>query len=238
MAYGGPAGDPQVAADLNTIRAWQRKFITGTLVWPLEESVWGDALSKGRGSGPIRHLTTLANRVGWVPQPGGWHCDGQVFTWHEADIKIKWDSAKAVLTEVEQKRHEFAGMETGLSTQALRHEMIAPAVRSTPAFEECGMRCAPTRPSVWAGVGTVWTDGSGRHSSTEDVSLCTVLSSLRLVARALEECQPHEVVSDCKGVVKAVQALQTGRRRPKGRNHDVEFRALNALLPGQCIRWS
>eukprot|EP00971_Amphidinium_carterae_P079937 1581489-Amphidinium_carterae.2 len=26
MAYGGPAGDPQVAADLNTIRVWQRKL--------------------------------------------------------------------------------------------------------------------------------------------------------------------------------------------------------------------
>eukprot|EP00971_Amphidinium_carterae_P230397 4572703-Amphidinium_carterae.1 len=36
------------------------------------------------------------------------------------------------------------------------------------------------------------------------------------VVRALEECHPHEVVSDCKGVVKAVEALQTGRRTPKG----------------------
>eukprot|EP00971_Amphidinium_carterae_P155946 3091638-Amphidinium_carterae.1 len=44
------------------------------------------------------------------------------------------------------------------------------------------------------------------------------------VVRALEECQAHEVVSDCKGVVHAVQALQTGRRRPKGRNRDLEQR--------------
>eukprot|EP00971_Amphidinium_carterae_P199785 3965550-Amphidinium_carterae.1 len=38
MAYGGPAGDPQVTADLNTIRAWaawQRKLHAGTLDWPL-----------------------------------------------------------------------------------------------------------------------------------------------------------------------------------------------------------
>eukprot|EP00971_Amphidinium_carterae_P028543 561713-Amphidinium_carterae.1 len=28
MAYGGPAGDPQVTADLNTIRVWQRKLNT------------------------------------------------------------------------------------------------------------------------------------------------------------------------------------------------------------------
>eukprot|EP00971_Amphidinium_carterae_P031962 629738-Amphidinium_carterae.2 len=56
------------------------------------------------------------------------------------------------------------------------------------------------------------------------------------VVRALEECQPHEVVKDCTGVVKAVQALQTGRRNPKGRNRDLEKRALNALLPGQRVR--
>eukprot|EP00971_Amphidinium_carterae_P040484 794699-Amphidinium_carterae.1 len=36
MAYGGPAGDPQVTSDLNTIRAWQRKLNSGTLEWPLE----------------------------------------------------------------------------------------------------------------------------------------------------------------------------------------------------------
>eukprot|EP00971_Amphidinium_carterae_P166117 3292667-Amphidinium_carterae.6 len=58
------------------------------------------------------------------------------------------------------------------------------------------------------------------------------------VVRALEECQPHEVVSDCKGVVKAVQALHTGRRGPKDRNSDLEQRALNSLLPGQRIRVS
>eukprot|EP00971_Amphidinium_carterae_P029093 572117-Amphidinium_carterae.1 len=36
------------------------------------------------------------------------------------------------------------------------------------------------------------------------------------VVRVLEECQPHEVVSNCKGVIKAVQVLQTGHRTPKG----------------------
>eukprot|EP00971_Amphidinium_carterae_P343512 6483291-Amphidinium_carterae.1 len=44
------------------------------------------------------------------------------------------------------------------------------------------------------------------------------------VARALEECQPgpRVIVSDCKGVVKALQALQSGRRHAKGRNRDLE----------------
>eukprot|EP00971_Amphidinium_carterae_P106621 2112253-Amphidinium_carterae.1 len=49
-------------------------------------------------------------------------------------------------------------------------------------------------------------------------------AELHAVARALEKCSPHEVVSDCKGVVKAVQTLQTGRRQPKGRNRDLELR--------------
>eukprot|EP00971_Amphidinium_carterae_P014010 275964-Amphidinium_carterae.1 len=40
------------------------------------------------------------------------------------------------------------------------------------------------------------------------------------VVQASEECQPHEVVSDCKGVVKAVQTLHYGRRTPKGRHRD------------------
>eukprot|EP00971_Amphidinium_carterae_P126469 2505506-Amphidinium_carterae.1 len=49
----------------------------------------------------------------------------------------------------------------------------------------------------------------------------------------------HHMKWDCKGAVKAVQALQTGRRQPKGRNRDLEvgleLRVKNALLPGQRI---
>eukprot|EP00971_Amphidinium_carterae_P210719 4181373-Amphidinium_carterae.1 len=49
MTYGGPAGDPQVTSDLNTVGAWQRKLNAGTLEWPLETEVWERALAKGRG---------------------------------------------------------------------------------------------------------------------------------------------------------------------------------------------
>eukprot|EP00971_Amphidinium_carterae_P287574 5708294-Amphidinium_carterae.1 len=38
----------------------------------------------------------------------------------------------------------------------------------------------------------------------------------------LEDCQPSRVVSDCKGVVKALQAIQSGHRLPKGRHRDLE----------------
>eukprot|EP00971_Amphidinium_carterae_P135657 2687881-Amphidinium_carterae.1 len=40
-------------------------------------NLWNDALAKGRGRGPIPHLKTLRNRLGWTPQPAGWHSDGQ-----------------------------------------------------------------------------------------------------------------------------------------------------------------
>eukprot|EP00971_Amphidinium_carterae_P134560 2666825-Amphidinium_carterae.2 len=292
MAYGGPAGDPQVTVDLNTIRA-------------------------------------LADRVGWVPQPNGWQSGEQTFTWHEVDLMIKWDSARALLVEVATKRPDFAGLETGLSTQAgcsnKKDDRTSSAVnaalggvwhevRTHKAFtvgETCvrckeepeelshslfrclhwhkerrdvelpadddtvpdcvklhGLLPAPRVPPVLThepvlvnrtGVVTVWTDGSGRHSDDPQHRRCGVgyytdtnehlwvpvpglrqsvyRAEFHAVVRALEECQPHEVVSDCKGVVKAIQALRAGRRTPKGRNRDLESRAMKALLPGQRIRW-
>eukprot|EP00971_Amphidinium_carterae_P191774 3805070-Amphidinium_carterae.1 len=45
-------------------------------------------------------------------------------------------------------------------------------------------------------------------------------AELLAVVRALEERQPRTVVSDCKGVVKALQAIQSGHRQPKGRHRD------------------
>eukprot|EP00971_Amphidinium_carterae_P222524 4416902-Amphidinium_carterae.2 len=48
MAFGGPAGNPQVTADLNTIRILQRRLDAGTLAWPLVERVWNTALDKWR----------------------------------------------------------------------------------------------------------------------------------------------------------------------------------------------
>eukprot|EP00971_Amphidinium_carterae_P297259 5905529-Amphidinium_carterae.1 len=121
MAYGGPAGDPQVTSDLNTIRAWQRKLQAGTLEWPLDTEVWDRALNKGRGHGPIRHLRLLADRLAWEPAVGGWRCDDQYFTWNEADHKVKWDSARVLLADVATSRRDFGGLETGLSTQSYRH---------------------------------------------------------------------------------------------------------------------
>eukprot|EP00971_Amphidinium_carterae_P270358 5364571-Amphidinium_carterae.3 len=121
----GLARDQQVTADLNTVRAWQRKLQTGTLNWPLEASVWDGALGKGRGRGPYdisKHWRTGLD-----------------------DYKLKWDSARAPLAEVAQKRPDLAGLETGLSTQTFRH------------LNKCSNKRDDRTPSaVNADLGGVW----------------------------------------------------------------------------------
>eukprot|EP00971_Amphidinium_carterae_P062992 1246630-Amphidinium_carterae.1 len=74
--------------------------------------------------------------------------------------------------------------------------------------------------------------GVGYYTDTAERVFCALpglrqsvyRAELHAIARALKEFSPHEVVSDCKGAVKAVQALQTGQRQPKGRNRDLELR--------------
>eukprot|EP00971_Amphidinium_carterae_P247674 4918058-Amphidinium_carterae.1 len=89
-----------------------------------------------------------------------------------------------------------------------------------------------------AGVHTVWTDGSGRHSSNPRFRRCGVgyvtdtgerswlahpgcrqsvfRAELLAVVRSLEVCQPRRVVSDCKGVVKALQEIQKWPQAAQG----------------------
>eukprot|EP00971_Amphidinium_carterae_P091357 1808534-Amphidinium_carterae.1 len=201
MAYGGPAGDPQVTADLNTIRVWQRKLNIGTLVWPLEEGVWEIALNKGRGRGPIRHLKTLANRVGWVPHPQGW----------TPDWKIKHDSSRALLADVTSKP-DFSGLETGLSNQALRHlKKNELKICATKKDERTSAALNATLGGVWHEADIVLTP------TTEDVGLDTTLT--------------HKNMSGFPYLD------SDNRRTPKGRHRDPGLRAMQALSPGQRIRW-
>eukprot|EP00971_Amphidinium_carterae_P049371 973026-Amphidinium_carterae.1 len=64
MAHGGPAADPQVSADLSTVRVWHRRILAGKLEWPLPDNMWDNALRPGRGRGPTRNLKQLAERLG------------------------------------------------------------------------------------------------------------------------------------------------------------------------------
>eukprot|EP00971_Amphidinium_carterae_P281418 5587254-Amphidinium_carterae.1 len=74
-----------------------------------------------------------------------------------------------------------------------------------------------------AGVHTVWTDGSASLAQMWGVTDT--------------ECQPRRVVSDCKGVVKALQAIHSGHRQPKGRHRDLEVRARSALPQACQLDW-
>eukprot|EP00971_Amphidinium_carterae_P236054 4684919-Amphidinium_carterae.2 len=68
----------------------------------------------------------------------------------------------------------------------------------------------------------------GRSCAQSQVGLCPKVASMRpdfegLAAGlstasfgALKECSPRCVVSDCKGVIKALQAIQKGYRQPEG----------------------
>eukprot|EP00971_Amphidinium_carterae_P294246 5842283-Amphidinium_carterae.2 len=55
--------------------------------------------------------------------------------------------------------------------------------------------------------------------------------------KALEECKPARLVSDCKGVVSCQHTLRVGRRQAKGRHRDLEARALAAFPAEVHIVW-
>eukprot|EP00971_Amphidinium_carterae_P196069 3890536-Amphidinium_carterae.1 len=160
MAYGGPAGDPQVTSDLNTI--------------PTEPCLKGEVVAR----------------------------------YERCAVELPADS-DAVPPCV--KLH---GLLPAPRLPAIRH--FEPARTDDPHHRRCGV---------------------GYYTDTEEEVFCALpgikqsvyRAELHAVARALEECSPHEVVSDCKGVVKAVQALQTGRRQPKGRNRDLELTVKNVF---------
>eukprot|EP00971_Amphidinium_carterae_P295165 5861355-Amphidinium_carterae.1 len=75
----------------------------------------------------------------------------------------------------------------------------------------------------------------GESSALPGMKQSVYRAEFLAVVRALEGCQPRLIVNDCKGVVKAVQTFQTGRRHPNGRNKPGK--KLLALQPGQQIRW-
>eukprot|EP00971_Amphidinium_carterae_P197648 3922675-Amphidinium_carterae.1 len=58
------------------------------------QTMWDNALRAGRGRGPTRNLKQLVERLGWMPPPGGWICNGQWLSWDEATLRAKWDSAQ------------------------------------------------------------------------------------------------------------------------------------------------
>eukprot|EP00971_Amphidinium_carterae_P027166 535336-Amphidinium_carterae.1 len=102
MAHGGPAADPQVSADLSTIRVWHRRILAGKLEWPLPARMWDNALKPGRGRGPTRNLKQLAVRLGWFRE-----------AWLVSEYQV-------LCAEVAGAKPDFEGLAAGLSTSAYR----------------------------------------------------------------------------------------------------------------------
>eukprot|EP00971_Amphidinium_carterae_P297593 5912452-Amphidinium_carterae.1 len=50
-----------------------------------------------------------------------WAKGANVRGWYEADYRVKWDSARALLADVAAKLVDFAGLDTGLSTPTIRY---------------------------------------------------------------------------------------------------------------------
>eukprot|EP00971_Amphidinium_carterae_P068208 1350563-Amphidinium_carterae.2 len=61
---GGLKADPQVTLVLYTFRAWQRALLQQT-PWPPSEDEWLKPDQGRRGRGPLRHLKSLCERLGW-----------------------------------------------------------------------------------------------------------------------------------------------------------------------------
>eukprot|EP00971_Amphidinium_carterae_P305767 6076735-Amphidinium_carterae.1 len=62
----------------------------------------------------------MAVRLGWLAVEGGWISNGQRFSWDEAVLRAKWDSAQVLCAEVARTRPDFEGLDLGLSTAAYR----------------------------------------------------------------------------------------------------------------------
>eukprot|EP00971_Amphidinium_carterae_P074359 1469365-Amphidinium_carterae.1 len=112
---------------------------------------------------------------------------------------------------------------------------------------------------VRQGAHRFWTDGSGRHSSNLHFCRCGVgyvtdtgeqdslllpgcrqsvfRAELLAVVRTMEKCNPKRVVSDCKGVAKTLQTIQSGQKQPKGRHRNLEVRARNAMSQTCQLHW-
>eukprot|EP00971_Amphidinium_carterae_P337250 6473971-Amphidinium_carterae.5 len=163
---------------------------------------WDTALERGHGRGPIRHLRLLADRLGWVPRIGG--CTQDYRHLKKSSARVDDKSGMKIVFRCPHWHKERPQLEPPTD-----NETVLACVKLH------GLLPAPRLPAML----------------TLEPALSVHRAELLAVVRALEECQPREVVNDCKGVVKAVQALQTGR------NRDLEKRALHAHLPGQQLKW-
>eukprot|EP00971_Amphidinium_carterae_P091215 1805612-Amphidinium_carterae.1 len=141
---GGIKADPQVTLDLYTIRAWQRALQGGQL-WPPAATQWANAGVGRRGRGPVRHLHSLCERLGWYPKPGGFGTPRGDVSWDDADYFVVTASHCKVMAAVVERRPDFHGIERGLDGPTLK------AMRTLAAKAD-----HPSRSVINAACGGLW----------------------------------------------------------------------------------
>eukprot|EP00971_Amphidinium_carterae_P088991 1761322-Amphidinium_carterae.1 len=58
----------------------------------------------------VEAASAILSRWRQVPDVGGWRSQGQLYSWDEATLRAKWDSAQALCAQVASTRLDFAGL--------------------------------------------------------------------------------------------------------------------------------
>eukprot|EP00971_Amphidinium_carterae_P150993 2994494-Amphidinium_carterae.1 len=75
--------------------------------WPPTETQWASANVERRGRGPIRHLHSLCERLGWYPKSEGFGTPRGDISWDDADYFVVTASHCKVMESVAQRRPDF-----------------------------------------------------------------------------------------------------------------------------------
>eukprot|EP00971_Amphidinium_carterae_P054012 1063257-Amphidinium_carterae.1 len=151
---GGIKADPQVTLDLYTIRAWQRALLEGR---PPSEEQWADAAKGRSGRGPVRHLRSLCDRLGWCPKPEGFGTPRGDIRWEDADYFVVTASHCKVMAAVVERRPDFHGIERGLDGPTLK------AMRTLASKAD-----HPSRSVINAACGGLWMNDRRARVYDED----------------------------------------------------------------------
>eukprot|EP00971_Amphidinium_carterae_P056198 1108840-Amphidinium_carterae.1 len=173
---GGIKADPQVTLDLYTIRAWQRALLSGQQ-WPPSHTQWTDASKGRRGRGPLRHLKSLCDRLGWWPLPGGFGTPRGDVSWDDVDYFVVTESHRHVMEDVAKRRPDFQGIERGLDGPTLK------AMRTLAAKNDHASRSV-----LNAACGGLWMDDRRARAFDAD-STCAFCQE--------GEGTPRHVVFEC-----------------------------------------
>eukprot|EP00971_Amphidinium_carterae_P347774 6489957-Amphidinium_carterae.1 len=173
---GGIKADPQVTLDVYTIRAWQRALDDGQS-WPPTATQWTDAKKGRTGRGPVRHLRSLCDRLGWEPRPGGFDTPRGTIRWEEADYFVVTASHCHLMRSVVARRPDFQGIERGLDGPTLK------AMRTLAAKSD-----HPSRAVLNAACGGLWMNDRRARAFEDDPECVFCHTGIGTPSHVVFEC--------------------------------------------------